>query len=399
VLRALIGDLERHAAVWMKPRRVRTPIYLQPASGHVQRQPLGVVGVIGPWNYPLQLTIGPAATALAAGNRVMIKPSELTPHSSGLLATLLHQAFGADEVCVVQGGADVAHEFASLPFDHLFFTGSTLVGRKVAAAAAANLTPTTLELGGKSPCIVDASADLDAVAIKIAHGKLLNAGQTCIAPDYLLLPQGREAEFERAFAAAVARLFPTGAAHPDYASIVTDRHHARLLALVDEAQARGARVVEVAPPGAGHARQMAPVLVFQPAPDTRLMREEIFGPVLPVLSYTKLDEAIASINAGPRPLALYWFGSDTAARNRVLRGTVSGGVTVNDTLLHIAHENLPFGGVGESGWGAYHGETGFLRFTQQKPVLVQSRWAVSSLFYPPYGVAFDRVMGLLRRLL
>jgi coniferyl-aldehyde dehydrogenase len=168
---------------------------------------------------------------------------------------------------------------------------------------------------------------------------------------------------------------------------------------VDEAQARGARVVEVMPPGVGHARQMAPVLVFQPAPDTRLMREEIFGPVLPVLSYTKLDEAIASINAGPRPLALYWFGSDTAARDRVLRGTVSGGVTVNDTLLHIAHENLPFGGVGESGWGAYHGETGFLRFTQQKPVLVQSRWAVSSLFYPPYGVAFDRVMGLLRRLL
>ena len=399
VLRALIGDLERHTAAWMKPRRVRTPIYLQPASGHVQRQPLGVVGVIGPWNYPLQLTLGPAATALAAGNRVMIKPSELTPHSSGLLATLLHQAFGADEVCVVQGGADVAHEFASLPFDHLFFTGSTLVGRKVATAAAANLTPTTLELGGKSPCIVDASADLDAVAIKIAHGKLLNAGQTCIAPDYLLLPQGREAEFERAFAAAVARLFPTGAAHPDYASIVTDRHHARLLALVDEAQARAARVVEVMPPGAGHARQMAPVLVFQPAPDTRLMREEIFGPVLPVLSYTTLDEAIASINAGPRPLALYWFGSDTAARDRVLRGTVSGGVTVNDTLLHIAHENLPFGGVGESGWGAYHGETGFLRFTQQKPVLVQSRWAVSSLFYPPYGVAFDRVMGLLRRLL
>ena len=398
VLRALLGDLEKHTGAWMKPRRVSTPIYLQPASAHIQRQPLGVIGVIGPWNYPLQLTLGPAATALAAGNRVMIKPSELTPHTSALLAAVLNQAFATDEVCVVQGGADVAHEFASLPFDHLFFTGSTAVGRKVAAAAAANLTPTTLELGGKSPCIVDASADLDAVAIQIAHGKLINAGQTCIAPDYVLLPQGREADFERAFAAAVARLFPTGAAHPDYASIVSDRHHARLLSLVDEARARGARVVEVAPrSGSGHARQMTPVLVFQPPADARLMREEIFGPVLPVLTYTQLDQAIATINAGPQPLALYWFGSDTAARERVLSRTVSGGVTVNDTLLHIAHDNLPFGGVGESGWGAYHGETGFLRFTQQKPVLVQSRWAASSLFYPPYGARFDRVMGLLKR--
>jgi coniferyl-aldehyde dehydrogenase len=384
VLRSLLGDLERHTGAWMKTRRVRTPIYLQPASGHIQRQPLGVVGVIGPWNYPLQLTLGPTATALAAGNRVMLKPSELAPHSSALLATLLHQVFAADEVCVVLGGPDVAHEFASLPFDHLFFTGSTAVGRKVAAAAAANLTPTTLELGGKSPCIVDASADVDAVAIKIAHGKLLNGGQTCIAPDYVMLPKGREAEFERAFAAAVARLFPCGAAHADYASIISERHHARLLAMVKEAQSKGARVVEVAPrSGSGHERQMTPVLVFQPPAEARLMHD--------------LDQAIATVNAGPRPLALYWFGSDASARDRVLRGTVSGGVTVNDTLLHIAHENLPFGGVGESGWGAYHGETGFLRFTQQKAVLVQSRWAAASLFYPPYGATFDRVMGLLKR--
>lgn len=397
VLRALLGDLEKHTGAWMKPRRVRTPIYLQPASGHIQRQPLGVVGIIGPWNYPLQLTLGPAATALAAGNRVMIKPSELTPHSSALLATVLHQAFGAEELCVVQGGADVAHEFASLPFDHLFFTGSTAVGRKVAAAAAANLTPTTLELGGKSPCIIDASCDIGAAAIKIAHGKLLNAGQICIAPDYVLLPKGREAEFEQAFAAAVARLFPTGAAHPDYASILTDRHLARLRSLVDEAQADGARVVEVAPPGVGHARQMPPVLVFQPAASSRLMREEIFGPVLPVLSYSKPSDAITSINDGPRPLALYWFGSDNAMRDRVLRETVSGGVTVNDTLLHLAHENLPFGGVGESGWGAYHGETGFLRFTHQKAVMLQSRFSIVGVFFPPYGKRFDQVMNLLKR--
>jgi len=400
VLRALMGDLEKHTGAWMKARRVRTPIYLQPASAHIQRQPLGAVGVIGPWNYPLQLTLGPAATALAAGNRVMIKPSELTPHTSALLATVLHQAFAADELCVVQGGADVAHEFASLPFDHLFFTGSTAVGRKVAAAAAANLTPTTLELGGKSPCIIDASCDIGSVAIKIAHGKLLNAGQTCIAPDYVLLPQGREAEFEQTFASAVARLFPSITGNPDYASIVSDRHHARLQALLAEAQAQGARVVEIqtgAAKASASNRQMTPVLVFNPQPGLRLMNEEIFGPILPVRTYRKLDDAIATINAGPRPLALYWFGSDTAARDHVLQHTVSGGVTVNDTLLHIAHDNLPFGGVGESGWGAYHGETGFLRFTQQKPVLVQSRFSAGSLFYPPYGRRFDQVMGLLKR--
>ena len=402
VLRALIGDLEKHLVAWTKPRRVPTPLYLQPASAHIQRQPLGVIGVIGPWNYPIQLTLGPAVTALAAGNRVMIKPSELTPHSSALLAQLLHQAFAADELCVVQGGADVAHEFASLPFDHLLFTGSTAVGRKVAAAAAANLTPTTLELGGKSPCILDASVNLADAALKIAHGKLLNAGQTCIAPDYVMLPRGMEAAFEQAYRAAVARLFPTIAGNPDYAAILTDRHLSRLQSLVSEAQAQGARVVTLGQGGGSGdtkptSRQMLPSLVFDAPTDSRLMAEEIFGPVLPVLSYNTPDDAVAYINERPRPLALYWFGSATAARDRVLQRTVSGGVTVNDTLMHIAHDNLPFGGVGESGWGAYHGEAGFLRFTQQKPVLVQSRFAMGDLFYPPYGTKFDRVMGLLKR--
>jgi coniferyl-aldehyde dehydrogenase len=396
VLRALLSDLEKRLVAWTKPRRVPTPLYLQPASAHIQRQPLGVIGVIGPWNYPIQLTLGPAVTALAAGNRVMIKPSELTPHSSALLAALLHQAFAADELCVVQGGADVAHEFASLPFDHLLFTGSTAVGRKVAAAAAANLTPTTLELGGKSPCILDASANLADAALKIAHGKLLNAGQTCIAPDYLMLPRGMASAFEQAYGAAVQRLFPTIAGNPDYAAILTDRHHARLQALISEAQAGGARVVTLGQ-GLESARQMAPTLVYDAPEGSRLLQEEIFGPVLPVLFYDRLDDAVDHINARPRPLALYWFGTDTAARDRVLQRTVSGGVSVNDTLMHIAHENLPFGGVGESGWGAYHGEAGFLRFTQQKPVLVQSRFAMGDLFYPPYGAKFDRVMGLLKR--
>ncbi|WP_332750133.1 coniferyl aldehyde dehydrogenase [Hydrogenophaga sp.] len=401
VLRAAIGQLHKELPRWMKTRRVATPLYLKPARAHIQRQPLGVVGIIGPWNYPLQLTLGPAATALAAGNRVMLKPSELTPHTSALMASLVQGAFSAEEFSVVLGGADVAHEFASLPFDHLFFTGSSAVGRKVAAAAAVNLTPTTLELGGKSPCVVDASCNLDEAAVKIAHGKLLNAGQTCIAPDYVLLPRGQEAAFERAYTAAVARLFPTIAGNPDYAAIVSDRHHVRLQALLSEASAQGARVVDVAPPGAAAAvstaRQMNPTLVFNPGPGLRLLDEEIFGPILPVLSYDSLDEAIKRINAAARPLALYWFGTDTAARDRVMNNTVSGGVSVNDTLMHVAHENLPFGGVGESGWGAYHGETGFLRLTQQKPVLVQSRFSMGHLFYPPYGPRFDQIMGLLKR--
>lgn len=400
VLRALTSQLESHLPRWMKPVRVRTPLYLLPARGRIFRQPLGVVGVISPWNYPIQLALGPAVTAMAAGNRVMLKPSELTPRTSELMAQLIGQYFAPDEFCVQQGGADLAAEFAALPFDHLFFTGSTAVGRKVAEAAARNLTPTTLELGGKSPCIVDTSADLDAALVKIAHGKLLNAGQTCIAPDYVLLPRGREAEFERAWQSAVARLFPSLNGNPDYAAIVSDRHLARLRGLVDEAAAAGARVVQAAAWKTDRepaARQMCPVLVFDPPAETALMREEIFGPVLPVLVCDSVEQAIGHIKSRPRPLALYWFGTDTQVRDRVLAQTVSGGVSVNDTLMHIAHENLPFGGVGESGWGAYHGETGFLRFTQSKSVLLQSRLAMGHLFYPPYGQRFRQAMGLLKR--
>lgn len=402
VLRALTSQLDGHLPRWMKPARVRTPIYLWPARGRLMRQPLGVVGVISPWNYPLQLALGPAVTAMAAGNRVMLKPSELTPSTSALTARLVSENFDPAEFCVVQGDAHVAAEFAGLPFDHLFFTGSTAVGRKVAEAAARNLTPTTLELGGKSPCIVDASADLDDVVVKIVHGKLLNAGQTCIAPDYLLLPRGLEAEFERAWQSALNRLFPRLEGNADYAAIVSDRHLARLQSLVHEAADAGARVVEPTDPAArpGQAtRQMRPVLVFNPPSDGRLMREEIFGPVLPILPCDSVEEAVRFINSRPRPLALYWFGSNRSACDQLLANTLSGGVTVNDTLMHIAHEGLPFGGVGESGWGAYHGETGFLRFTHTKAVLLQSRLAMGHLFYPPYGARFQRVMGLLRRLI
>ncbi len=400
VLRTLMSHTLKSLSGWMKPVRVSTPLYLQPARAFLQRQPLGVVGVVSPWNYPVQLALGPVITALAAGNRVMLKPSELTPQTSALMASLIEKTFAPDEVCVVQGDGALAAKFSALPFDHLFFTGSTAVGRIVATAAAANLTPTTLELGGKSPCIIDASCDLASAAVKIAHGKLLNAGQTCIAPDYVMLPRGLETEFAKAFEKAVAQLFPTLEGNPDYAAIISPRHHERLQAMLVAAEAGGARVLRMGnakPGGSGSSRQMAPALVFDAAADCKLLDEEIFGPILPVLAYESLDDAIRYINARPRPLALYWFGADTAARDQVLARTVSGGVTINDTLMHIAHENLPFGGVGDSGWGSYHGEAGFLRLTQQKPVLVQSKWARGDLFYPPYGKRFDQVMGLLKR--
>ena len=400
VLRILLQQMLKSLPRWMKPVKVRTPLYLQPSRAYLQRQPLGVVGVVSPWNYPVQLSLGPVITALAAGNRVMLKPSELTPQTSALLGALIADAFAADELCVVQGGAEVAAEFSSLPFDHLFFTGSTAVGRSVAKAAAANLTPTTLELGGKSPCLIDNSCDIDKAAIKIAHGKLLNAGQTCIAPDYVLLPRGSEAAFGQAFATAVAQLFPSIAGNPDYAAIITQRHVERLQALLVQAKGQGARLQVINPGAAAYdssTRQMAPVLVFGAAPDAALLNEEIFGPILPVVPYDSLEQAIAYINSRPRPLALYWFGTKSKARDKVLARTVSGGVTINDTLMHIAHKNLPFGGVGESGWGSYHGEAGFLRLSQQKPVMLQSKWARGDLFYPPYGKRFDQVMALLKR--
>ena len=409
VLRTLLAHTLSHLARWSRPQRVRTPLYLWPARARILRQPLGVVGVIAPWNYPILLALAPVITALAAGNRVMLKPSELTRHTSAQLAILLAQFFAPDEVSVVQGDAQIASAFAALPFDHLFFTGSTAVGRKVAQAAAGNLTPTTLELGGKSPCIIDADCDLSSAALRIAHGKLLNAGQTCIAPDYVLLPQGREAEFVEAYRAAVARLFPRIAGNPDYASIISPRHLARLKNLLQQAQSQGAVVHSMDPaPGAAAAqgaatldgptsRQMAPTLVLGATQHMALLQEEIFGPVLPVIAYERLEDAIAHINAGARPLALYWFGQNSAARAEVLSRTVSGGVTVNDTLLHIGHPGLPFGGVGESGWGSCHGEAGFLRLCHQKSVLLQSRWSLGWLLYPPYGARLDRVVGLLRR--
>ncbi|MDX8504518.1 coniferyl aldehyde dehydrogenase [Mesorhizobium captivum] len=398
VVRAGIRHAIRHLRGWMRERRVATSLPFLPGRNRLLPQPLGVVGIVSPWNYPFQLAVAPATAALAAGNRVLLKPSELTPKFSDLLARLVEEHFSPDEMCVVIGDAEVGKTFVSMPFDHLLFTGSTAVGRQVALAAAANLTPVTLELGGKSPAIFDASCDLDAAVASVAYGKLLNAGQTCIAPDYLMVPQGQSAAIATKLAAAMARLYPRLRDNPDYTAIVSERHHQRLSDMIAEAREGGADVTEVNPANEKLGvtdRKMAPVLVRNPGETLRLMREEIFGPVLPILEYGTVDDAIEHVNRGERPLALYWFGKDSANRQRVMRETVAGGVTVNDCMMHLVQERQPFGGVGESGMGAYHGEWGFRTFSKEKPIFVQSRLSAGGLLRPPYGRTFERLFRLL----
>jgi coniferyl-aldehyde dehydrogenase len=399
---AFVAGEARHAmrnlARWMKPRRARVPLHLLPAAARIVAQPLGVVGVIGAWSYPVQLVLAPAVAALAAGSRVMLKPSERTPATSALLAELVAAYFREDELTVIAGNAAVASMFSALPFDHLCFTGSADAARRVAAAAAENLTPVTLELGGKSPALLDGDADFAVAAPRLALGKLFNAGQTCMAPDYALVPKPRVAEFVRAMQAAVRRLYPAAVRNADYSSIIDTRHYARLIGLLEDARTRGARLVALADAPSGDAelpRRLPPALVLDVSNDMAIMREEILGPLLPVETYSTLDDAIARINARPHPLALYWFGSRTVHRERVLRETHAGGVTLNDTLWHFAHPGLPFGGVGASGTGAYHGEHGFARFSHLKPVFVQSRLTATRLLAPPYGRNFERALALL----
>jgi len=396
---AAIKHARRHLKRWMKPRRAPTALQYRPAYNRILRQPLGVVGIVSPWNYPYQLAVGPAIGALAAGNRVMIKPSELTPRLAALLAQIAAETFGEDELAVVTGDASVGQAFVELPFDHLLFTGSTHVGRLVAQAAAKNLTPVTLELGGKSPVIVDASADLRAIAPRIAYAKLLNAGQTCIAPDYALVPAASIEAFAEAVRGAIERLYPQPLANPDYTAIVNERHYQRLRGLVEDARAKGGRVLEIGARTEAAGRKFPPTLVLDATAEMRVMQEEIFGPILPVVGYATLDDALRFVNLRDRPLALYWFGDDRANRERVLRETIAGGVTVNDCLLHFAQEDLPFGGVGASGMGAYHGEHGFRTFSKEKPVTFQPKLNGMALIYPPYGRTFDRVAALLKRLL
>ncbi len=382
---------------WMRPRRMPTQLPFLPGANRLLPQPLGVVGIISPWNYPLQLTLAPMTGALAAGNRVMLKPSELAPNFSAALATAIGQHFDTIEAVVVQGGPDISATFATLSFDHLLFTGSSLVGRLVAEAAARNLTPVTLELGGKSPAIIDRSADLAVAAHRIAVGKLLNAGQTCIAPDYALCPRESVDQFAELYFASAASLYGSDPNNPDYSSIINETQYARLERLLADAQSKGGRIKLRADALAQWQalRKFPPCLVLTPSDDMLVSQEEIFGPILPIFAYDKAEEAIVFVNARDRPLALYWFGTDRRAREHTLHETISGGVTINDCLLHLAQEHQPFGGIGRSGMGAYHGEWGFRTFSKMKPVFLRGRVSMTALTQPPYRKMFDRVLAAL----
>ncbi len=391
-----------HLRAWMKPeKRKPTPAILGlfGAKAELRFQPKGVVGVISPWNFPVNLTFTPLAGILAAGNRVMIKPSEYTPATSDLMAAMFAKAFSAEEIAVVVGGPEVGAAFAGLAFDHLIFTGATSIARHVMKAASENLVPVTLELGGKSPVFIGRSADLSVAAARIMNGKTLNAGQICLAPDYVLAPKEKVGDFVEAARGAVSQMFPTIRDNPDYTAVISDRHYARIRGYIDEARAAGAQVIELKPEGEDltqqEHRKIPPTLILDPGDDLKVMQEEIFGPVLPVKTYGALDEAISYVNAHDRPLGLYMFGADAAERETILSRTTSGGVTVNDVVMHVAQENLPFGGVGPSGVGAYHGRDGFLEFSHKKAIFTQVAKELGPLkaLRPPYGAGIRKFLA------
>lgn len=393
----------KHGEQWMQPRRAGVSKWFMPASARVLPRPLGVVGIIAAWNYPLFVAAGPLVAALVAGNRAMIKMSEFTPTFSQLFANLVRHDFAPEEVTVVNGGPELAAEFAALPFDHLIFTGSTAVGRKVMAAAAAHLTPVTLELGGKSPAIVTPGFDVERAAARILAGKLLNAGQTCIAPDYVLVAADDRERLLIALQSHARRMFPRGLAERDYCSVVNARHYERVAGYLDQATGSGVarRPLFDGPQRDDAGHRLAPVALIDPPRTLDVMRNEIFGPLLPVIGYESaggsVDAALAAVNSQPRPLALYWFDDDRARTERMLQQVHAGGVTINDTLLHVAQESLPFGGVGASGMGHYHGRWGFDTCSKLTPVFRQSRLNGMKLFTPPYSPIAQRLLGLMKR--
>ena len=382
---------------WMRPERRAVDWLFQPARAWIRYEPLGVVGILSPWNFPLLLALVPLANVLSAGNRAMLKPSELTPAFSDLLGRLVAERFAPEQVTVIRGGVEVARAFSSLPFDHLLFTGSTAIGREVLRAAAENLTPVTLELGGKSPAIIAADFPLGKAARSIAFGKWLNAGQTCVAPDYVLVPADRAAAFADAVMAEARRGYPS-IASDDYTSVISERHRVRLNAAIEAAEAAGAVVIRHGADPAAGTRKIAPTVVLGAPAAGLLMREEIFGPVLPVVPYEQLDEALAFVNARDRPLALYCFTNDKRVRARVLDGAISGGVTLNGTLVHAGHDGLPFGGIGASGMGSYHGHDGFRRFSHARAVHEVGAINALERLGPPWGrLAARATRFLLRR--
>lgn len=402
-MQLVLGEIAhtiRHLRRWMRPRRVPTPPLLAGTRSRVVHEPRGRVLILAPWNYPFQLLFSPLAAAVAAGNVCILRPSEKVPATAAAMARIVADAFPEDEVGMVLGGVETADALLQLPFDHIFFTGSTAVGRRVMHAAAEHLATVTLELGGKSPALVDRSADVAQAAERIVWGKFVNAGQTCVAPDYVLVHQADAPAFVQAATQSIARFYGAGDAGPrasrDFARIVDDRGFRRLADALERTVADGARVVTGGATDATE-RYIAPTVLADVRPDAPIMREEIFGPILPVIAVRSLDEALAFVRARPKPLALYLFARDGAVAKRVVRGTTAGGTIVNHVICHLANPDLPFGGVGESGQGSYHGHAGFRAFSHERAVLYAGRWSLAPLYYPPYGPRMRRVAALMSR--
>lgn len=384
---------KKNVRKWMRPQKRHVSALQQPASARVYYQPLGVVGVIVPWNYPIFLAVGPLMCALAAGNRVMIKMSGFTPRVGDTVKKMLAEVFSEDQVAVFTGRGQISEEFSKLAFDQMTFTGSTNVGRTVMEQAAKNLTPVLLELGGKSPVIVHESYALADAAERIAFGKCWNAGQTCVAPDYLMLPPGKTQAFVEAFSAQVGKMYPTMLNNPDYTSVINDKQYQRVQGYLEDARAQGATVVEINPAGESFAntRKMPITLVTGVTPSMQIMQNEIFAPVLAVMEYSTLDDALRFINERPRPLALYYFDWDKGRAEYVMAQTHAGGMCVNDTMSHVGVDDLPFGGVGASGMGKYHGHEGFLAMSNAKAVLEKPRFYALRFFLPPFNKPLHKI--------
>ncbi len=397
---AALKHAKKHLASWVKDERrsVQFPLGLLGSRAYIRYQPLGTIGVISPWNFPVNLTFTPLAGIFAAGNRTMIKPSEYTPATSEAMARLIREVYDEDEVAVVTGGPEVGAAFSRLPFDHMLFTGATSVAKHVMRAASENLVPVTLELGGKSPVIVSETADVDVAGTRIMAGKLLNAGQICLAPDYTFVPEGKADAFVSAAQTATRKLYPTLKDNPDYTSVVNQRHYDRIMGYLEDARSKGAEVIEINPANEDLSQQehhkIAPHLIVNPTDDMTIMQDEIFGPIMPVKTYSRVDEAIDYINDHPRPLGLYYFGdASSVEHDKVLSHTTSGGVTVNDVIMHVGQEDLPFGGVGPSGMGAYHGRDGFKTFSHAKAIYRQTSRELMDMIRPPYTEKFKDFVG------
>ena len=384
----------------MKPQRRHAPLTVMPAKVEVHVQPLGVVGIVVPWNFPIFLALSPLIGALAAGNRVMLKSSEFAPATGQLLQAILAENFDADEVCMVGGDVDIATAFTRLPFDHLVFTGSTQVGRHVMRAAADNLTPVTLELGGKSPAIIHPDFPVDEAARRLAFGKSMNAGQICVSPDYVFCHEDKVSEFVRTFTGAVEQAYPTLVDNPDYTAIISERQKQRLESYLEDARTKGATLIPINPSGEDMSgtRKMPLTLVLNATTDMKVLQEEIFGPILPVVGYRDLDAALQEVRARPRPLALYYFDWDKQRGNQILQTTHSGGVCINDTLSHVTADDIPFGGIGDSGMGHYHGKEGFLTFSKTKGVVRKGRINLAAMVAPPWGNTLFKLMMSLQAL-